>query len=149
VLRHEGQRGLGGQQRCDSGFWSGSWRGEGSAVVRRLELVPGQGPRAHVEPILLCLDLVTPTAMGAAGCRSGKGTPSGASPVSGVLAAEYFPVSSLVLRCSELGRRGGGPRRWESCWLAGKPMTLVLDGDHGREDGVVVGELSVVGCRWR
>jgi hypothetical protein len=28
-------------------------------------------------------------------------------------------------------------------------VTLVLAGDRGREGSVVVGELSVVGCRWR
>jgi hypothetical protein len=33
--------------------------------------------------------------------------------------------------------------------LAGEPMTLVLAGDHGREGGVVAGELSVVGGRRR
>jgi hypothetical protein len=44
---------------------------------------------------------------------------------------------SPVHRCAELGRRGGGPGRWELCWLAGVPEALVLAGGHGREDGVV------------
>jgi hypothetical protein len=51
---------------------------------------------------------------------------------------------STVQDYREFGRRGGFPGRWESYFLVGEPMTLVLDGDHGHEDGVVVGKLNVV-----
>lgn len=56
-----------------------------------------------------------------------------------VLSQQRYAVS-LGRQCALVGCRGGGPGRWEYCWLASMPRTLMLVGVHGRVGGMATVE---------
>ena len=97
------------------------WLG-GAASLAASSLGRGRGLVPASSPPVAAPDLVLPVALGAPGRRFGSGA--------------FSLRLASVQWCTELGRRGDGPGRWGSAWLAGGPATRVLAGAYGRVGGV-------------